>query len=677
MATAAEIAAAKALGFIAPTGSDMISDGDDAITENAAVATRLLSRVVWRTLNSPVSDLSTLAPGPYSIRSTTIARDSGLPEPNNGVLTVFADEYQRVVEWAPTVGETALWRNAKATGAAWTGWVDIAARDLDVRLLAHGEDGAHVGAGVYGVLRNRENGSMPPGLSGSLTEWPTGDAAWTQLWQTWERNGANDLLVRSQHPAGSQVWQRPESPRAVEWARQELVALQSSLTAPRADGRAPSSSWSAAPAQIPMTVPTPDGTGQATHPSVVDVPGGWNGHRYWMAYTPYTYADEATEDPCVAWSDNGTSWTAVPNAFPLDDAPGGSDYNSDTHAVLHNGTMYVTWRRVGSGGSTKFYLCTSTDGTTWTTRRLLWDSGGLSAFSPALVKTSTGWRLWIIGGALRDRKLGFLDTASADPTTGWGSVTWTYLPTPEGREPWHVDVHLHGGRWWGVLTDTEVGKFGVNCRFRLMQSDDGLTWDVAQTQLVPHLGHSHDVLYKASIVLTGTETRPDMALWYSGLAADRGWWLYKSGPLELHEPRGSREVAQADVTGLDAALSALEYDSGPRNITSLAGDNIASGDLFIHRVGNTVTLSFTRVWPSATYESGATMFTLPAGFRRPGPQWWGWLNTGSSGSANRSCFMFPDGRFGSYSPNIDDQYRLDLTYATTDAVPTSPPGDPA
>ncbi|MGO1957214.1 hypothetical protein [Microbacterium sp.] len=673
MATAAEIAAAKALGFIAPTGSDMISDGDDAITENAAVATRLLSRVVWRTLNSPVSDLSRLAPGPYSIRSSTIARDSGLPEPNNGVLTVFADEYQRVVEWAPTVGETALWRNAKATGAVWTGWVNIAARDLDVRLLAHGEDGAHVGAGVYGVLRNRENGSMPPGLSGSLTEWPTGDAAWTQLWQTWERNGANDLLVRSQHPAGSQVWQRPESPRAVEWARQELVALQSSLTAPRADGRAPSSSWSAAPAQIPMTVPTPDGTGQATHPSVVDVPGGWNGHRYWMAYTPYTYADDATEDPCVAWSDNGTSWTAVPNAFPLDDAPGGTDYNSDTHMVLHNGTMYVTWRQVTPTG-TVFYLRTSTDGTTWTPRQTLWNSGGLSAFSPALVKTSTGWRLWIIGGALRDRKLGFLDTASADPTTGWGSVTWTYLPTPEGREPWHVDVHLHGGRWWGVLTDTEVGKFGVNCRFRLMQSDDGLTWDVAQTQLVPHLGHSHDVLYKASIVLTGGETRPDMALWYSGLAADRGWWLYKSGPLELHEPRGSREVAQADVTGLDAALSALEYDTGWRDIISYVHSPI-EGRLVCRRVGAVIEIAGEGLKVSGT---GTLDFMDPlgAGWRpvrpiyTPATDYWpDWTPA--------NLRVWTNGRLrGQFGSTVDPTVTFQVVYTTTDAPPATLPGTP-
>lgn len=42
-----------------------------------------------------------------------------------------------------------------------------------------------------------------------------------------------------------------------------------------------------------------DGENQPTHPSVVDMGQEWNGFRYWMAYSPYPYADGAEENPCV------------------------------------------------------------------------------------------------------------------------------------------------------------------------------------------------------------------------------------------------------------------------------------------------------------------------------------------------------------------------------------------
>lgn len=429
------------------------------------------------------------------------------------------------------------------------------------RILATGESAQALGVGLYGVLSARDNPTAPPGESGSLIETRVGDSAWAQQWQSWTM-GAADLLVRSQapdtpgaqYPHGVQPWQRPESPRAVEWVRQELAALQASLTPPKTDGTMPSSAWSVPASTVPMVVPTPDGTGQATHPSVVDVPGGWNGHRYWMAYTPYAYADNAVEDPCVAWSDNGISWTEVDTAFPLDDAPGSTIYNSDTHLALVDGTMYVTWRKVESGVSATFYMRTSTTGFTWTPTETVWSAGLTSAFSQVLEKSATGWRLWFVGGGSGSRNLSWIDTTAARPTSGWGAIQSTMLPTPVGREPWHVDIRRLGSRWWGVLTDTDIGRNGINCQIRLMQSADGITWDVAATQLVPHLGHSHDVLYKAALTVTGATTVPTVRLWYSGLSADAGWWLYQGGIPTVHDPHAA-PVAATDWSAMIAALN--------------------------------------------------------------------------------------------------------------------------
>ena len=47
----------------------------------------------------------------------------------------------------------------------------------------------------------------------------------------------------------------------------------------------------------PLTIPTFDGSGQAVHPSVIDLVQmhgvtSWAGYRYWMLMTPYPYADD-------------------------------------------------------------------------------------------------------------------------------------------------------------------------------------------------------------------------------------------------------------------------------------------------------------------------------------------------------------------------------------------------
>ena len=34
-----------------------------------------------------------------------------------------------------------------------------------------------------------------------------------------------------------------------------------------------------------------------THPSIIYVPGGWNGHKYWLVTTPYPSAVGAFENP--------------------------------------------------------------------------------------------------------------------------------------------------------------------------------------------------------------------------------------------------------------------------------------------------------------------------------------------------------------------------------------------
>ena len=52
-------------------------------------------------------------------------------------------------------------------------------------------------------------------------------------------------------------------------------------------------------ASTPLTTPTYDGSGETVHPAVIDAIAAtgsiWNGHRYWMAVTPYPSTNDDFE----------------------------------------------------------------------------------------------------------------------------------------------------------------------------------------------------------------------------------------------------------------------------------------------------------------------------------------------------------------------------------------------
>ena len=91
-------------------------------------------------------------------------------------------------------------------------------------------------------------------------------------------------------------------------------------------------------AAVLIHVPTSDGSGEACHPSVADIPGGFGGYRYWMANTPYPKNACKLENPELFASHDGLFWE-VPSGVrnPLVPAPAGDNrhYHSDP-CLLHD-----------------------------------------------------------------------------------------------------------------------------------------------------------------------------------------------------------------------------------------------------------------------------------------------------------------------------------------------------
>lgn len=86
MATDAETIAA---GFTLPQGSDMISDGDNAITTNAKATVDLINSGKWyRGTALPDMDYKTMAPGVWLVLGGATADPMGLPASRMGWLTI-------------------------------------------------------------------------------------------------------------------------------------------------------------------------------------------------------------------------------------------------------------------------------------------------------------------------------------------------------------------------------------------------------------------------------------------------------------------------------------------------------------------------------------------------------------------------------------------------------------
>lgn len=121
-----------------------------------------------------------------------------------------------------------------------------------------------------------------------------------------------------------------------------------------------------------------------THPSIVYIPEGWNGHKYWMATTPYPQSMGVFENPCIYYGDEDSDGNP-PKVFipisgtasgdyiitdnPIVKVPSNTTTNSDPDLYYDaaSGIMYL-YSRLNSASPMRGYIQASADGQAWTKR---------------------------------------------------------------------------------------------------------------------------------------------------------------------------------------------------------------------------------------------------------------------------------------------------------------------
>lgn len=160
-------------------------------------------------------------------------------------------------------------------------------------------------------------------------------------------------------------------------------------------------SYANAPA--PFDLITYVGNNQIVHPKVLYFPNKFGNRKYWMAYTPYPFANDKYENPCVAYSSDGYNWTNI-DSNPLDD-PAGDGYNSDTHLVYveSTGTLEIWYRYVSNYKnppvSEIIYRQTTKNGIDWTEKEMITNnaSGEYTQWlSPAVIHDGEKYKVWVV-----------------------------------------------------------------------------------------------------------------------------------------------------------------------------------------------------------------------------------------------------------------------------------------
>ena len=156
-------------------------------------------------------------------------------------------------------------------------------------------------------------------------------------------------------------------------------------------------------APVPFDLITYVGNNQVVHPKVLYFPNKFGNHKYWMAYTPYPFANDKYENPCVAYSSDGYNWTNI-DGNPLDD-PAGDGYNSDTHLVYveSTGTLEIWYRYVSNykNPPVSEIICrqTTKDGINWTEKEIIINntSGQYTQYlSPAVIHDGEKYKVWVV-----------------------------------------------------------------------------------------------------------------------------------------------------------------------------------------------------------------------------------------------------------------------------------------
>ena len=221
------------------------------------------------------------------------------------------------------------------------------------------------------------------------------------------------------------------------------------------------------------------GKNQPTHPKVLYFKNGWNGHKYWMCYTPYPNNNSNEENPCITYSDDGYNWSEVGIANPID-RPVSKNYFSDPHLVYREDTDTVEcwYRECNNDPSSSDYnketiwRMTSTDGLTWGDKQELFSYNDKmdSVISPSIIYDEGKYKIWIV---YKRQSLKYYESVDG---TNWEYIRDIQVNPPDNFKVWHFDIIKTSKGYEYVGCYQYNGQFDMNNYIYYSKSNDNITY---------------------------------------------------------------------------------------------------------------------------------------------------------------------------------------------------------
>ena len=324
----------------------------------------------------------------------------------------------------------------------------------------------------------------------------------------------------------------------------------------------------------PLNIPTYEGSGAATHPSVLYFKDGWNGYKFWMAFTPYPNSNNKFENPSIVASNDNITWD-VPATNPIAPLLPENTYQSDP-CIFMNGDKMEMWYRVSTinpaGGyyPTEMYRMTTTDGVNWTAREKMFDGSTFGdEFLSQTIRFKDGkYMMWLVFKDKTTNALPVLMYAESTDGKSWEKRILNVTLTDNAYTFWHGDVieNPNGGYDFIVMCKSDTKKWATFYTY----SHDNINWTtpvmIIKSSYPSNKYWDSKHLYRPALVYVDNQyyvyyTTP------SNIGLTKGKTLLTLGTDNNNKMKILPEIVKAEhyIMALNALPATATFDKYPKN----------------------------------------------------------------------------------------------------------------